>query len=112
MTPTLRAGLLIVPVLALALLAPTSAKADRIDGNWCRGLAHLAIDGPTIITPGGTRMSGDYDRHGFRYVVPTGEPGAGATISMVQLSEQLMQLSSSAKPGDVQDWTRCQRQIS
>ena len=112
MVSALRAGLLIVPLLAGALLAPTAAKADRIDGNWCHGVKHLFIDGPNIKTPGGTRMTGDYDRHGFRYVVPKSEPGGGATISMVQLSEELMQVSSSAKPGDVEDWIRCQRQIS
>ncbi len=99
-------------VLVCLLVVTTPAQADRIDGNWCRGIKHLSIDGPEITTPGGTRMTGDYDRHGFSYAVPGGEPDAGATIRMVQLSEDLMQLSSSASPQVLQDWTRCQRQTS
>lgn len=96
----------------LMVLIASPAHADRIDGNWCRGMKHLSIDGPTIVTPGGTKMTGKYDRHGFQYVVPEGEPGAGETITMVQQHEELMQLTSSAKPDTVEDWIPCQRQIS
>jgi hypothetical protein len=102
-----------IPVaLLLTAFSPSPAKADRIDGNWCRGLKHLSIDGPNIVTPGGAKMTAEYDRHGFRYVVPNGEPEPGATITMAQMHEELMRLSSSAKPGEVEDWTRCKRQIS
>ncbi len=102
----------IVAALLLTAISPSPAQADRIDGHWCRGLKHLSVDGPNIVTPGGTEMTGEYDRHGFQYVVPHGEPDAGATITMAQMHEELMQLSSSAKPGEVEDWTRCTRQIS
>ena len=104
--------LAILAVLLLAAIAPSPAKADRIDGNWCWGLKHLSIDGPNIVTPGGTNMTGEYDRHGFQYVVPYGEPDPGATITMAQMHEELMRLSSSAKPGAVEDWTRCKRRTS
>lgn len=102
----------ILAALLLTAISPSPAKADRIDGNWCRGLKHLSIDGPNIVTPGGAKMTGEYDRHGFQYVVPNGEPDEGATITMAQMHEELMHLSSSAKPGEVEDWTRCKRQIS
>ena len=102
----------ILAAMLLTVISPLPAKADRIDGNWCRGLKYLSIDGPNIVTPVGAKMTGDYDRHGFQYVVPNGEPDAGATITMVQMHEELMQLSSSANPGQAEDWTMCQRQIS
>ena len=110
MTLKLRFMVPVAMVIATAISAP--AKADQIDGNWCRGLKHLFIDGPDIVTPGGSKTQGDYDRHGFRYVVPDGEPDAGASVKMVQVHDDLMQLSSSATSGEVEDWTRCQRQIS
>ena len=102
----------ILAVLALVATFPSPARADRIDGNWCRKLKHLSIDGANIVTPGGTRMIGDYDRHGFQYVVPDGEPDAGATVTMAQVHEELMQLSSTAKPGETEDWIRCNREMS
>jgi len=97
---------------AMLILTAGNAFADRIDGHWCKGLKRLYIDGPRIVTPGGTKMTGDYDRHGFTYVVPAGEDDAGATIVMQQMHEELMQWQSSAKPGDVQEWIRCKEQIS
>jgi hypothetical protein len=103
-------GLLTFGVLIVFSVSP--ARADRIDGNWCHGIKHLSINGPTIVTPGGTKITGKYDRHGFQYVVPEGEVGAGDTITMMQQHEELMQLSSSAKPEVVEDWIPCQRQVS
>lgn len=96
----------------LTAIFSSPSKADRIDGNWCRGLKYLSIDGPNIVTPGGAKMAGDYDRHGFQYVIPSGEPEAGATITMAQMHDELMRLSSSARPGEVEDWIRCKRQTS
>jgi hypothetical protein len=103
----------IAPVLfVLVALSTGGAYADRIDGHWCKGLKRLYIDGPQIVTPGGTKMTGDYDRHAFTYVVPAGEDDAGATITMQQMHEELMQWQSSSNPSDVQDWIRCNEQIS
>ena len=53
------------------------ARADAIDGQWCLGASHFEINGPNIGTPGGNAVVGDYDRHGFRCVVPSNEEGAG-----------------------------------
>mgnify|MGYP006186394969 CR=1 FL=1 len=74
--------------IGLVLAAAGVARADAIDGNWCHADGrNLAIKGPQLTTPGGKRIEGDYDRHGFTYVVPAFEPDAGATITMVLLSE-------------------------
>jgi len=90
----------------------TPVKADRIDGHWCHGIQHLFIDGPNITTPSGTKMTGEYGRHTFRYIVPAGEPGAGATISMQQQHDKLVFVTSTASEGKVQSWIPCQMQTS
>ncbi len=96
-----------LPLLAAAfalLAAPTFA--DSIDGAWCRTGARVVINGPSILTPGGAPLSGNYDRHGFSYVVPAGEPGAGAMMEMRLLSEHEMQ-SRLGAGGPVEEWRRC-----
>ncbi|MBT6095932.1 MAG: hypothetical protein HOH04_13695 [Rhodospirillaceae bacterium] len=102
-----------VIAMGSALVSATApARADQIDGHWCQGLKHLYIDGPKIVTPGGKEIAGEYDRHGFKYVAPAGDVDAGATVVMRQAHDELMHLQSSAKPGDTQEWIRCNRQIS
>lgn len=88
------------------MLAVTTARADRIDGEWCLAQSNLVIDGPTIRTPGGTVMQGIYDRHGFRYVIPANEPGAGGEIVMMLRNEETVELQ---RPGAAQTeiWRRC-----
>lgn len=99
-------------LIALATLFPATAWADAIDGNWCFKGKTLSIDGPKIVTQGGTNMTGDYNRHGFSYTVPKGEAGAGSKIVMIQQDETTMHLTRSggatttgaAKP---ETWKRC-----
>ena len=88
-----------------SMLAVPDARADAIDGMWCRDSLSMRIDGPAIVTPGGTSMTGDYDRHGFRYVVPPGETGAGKTVVMVLLSDY--DLDVTVGEGSVERWRRC-----
>jgi hypothetical protein len=87
------------------------AFADAIDGNWCSGDGkRMSINGPAIVTPGGHQISGDYTRHYFTYVVPSGEAGAGATVRIQLLGEYL----AHARQGDgpVQEWRRCPQGVS
>jgi hypothetical protein len=99
--------------VALVLFRASPAYADAIDGDWCHGGRHLVIDGPKIVTPAGTSMTGEYDRHGFRYTVPATENGAGENVFMVQRSEEIMNLWQTPGPNPAPDakpqvWTRCQ----
>jgi len=94
------AGVLILMVL------PTRVLADRIDGDWCRASSHFRIDGPKIIAPAGTPLTGDYSRHGFVYTVPANEPGAGLEILMVLLNEETVQLTRGSSP-ESEIWRRC-----
>jgi hypothetical protein len=61
------------------ILAPFSALADAIDGDWCStgDAGQFRIAGASITTPAGTQTTGNYTRHAFSYVVPVGDPGAG-----------------------------------
>jgi hypothetical protein len=100
-------------LLALTFVALQAgvARADAIDGDWCYSDGRrLTINGPDLTTPGGGQLKGDYDRHHFSYVVPSSEPGAGATVAMVLLSETLMRLKPPA--GEEQTWRRCGKPIS
>ena len=111
------AGKFFVPILCLGLaglaLASGEARADVIDGRWCfsdgRG---MTISGPVIVTPSGTRTTGDYTRHSFLYKVPMSEPGAGSNVSMVLVNEETVYLWNGDKPAGSgrapdQVWHRC-----
>jgi len=98
-----------IAAFALALVAGP-ALADAIDGDWCLKDTgrRISIRGPQIVTPGGKQMQGDYERHGFNYVVPAPEPGAGQTVYMQLLDENTVHLrvgdDANAKP---ETWIRC-----
>lgn len=98
--------LLVVIGLVMLMLAASPVRADAIDGQWCFASTHFEIDGPNIRTPGGNRIVGSYDRHGFTYVVPANEQGAGTQIVMVLLNEETVQLTRA--PGSAPEiWRRC-----
>ena len=111
-----RRSLAALGVAAAAFLAGIGdARADQIDGNWYfRDGRSLSINGPQTVTPGGARMTGDYHRHGFTYVVPAAEPGAGGTVVMNQLDEQTVEviLATGAARGPVETRRRCAGTIS
>lgn len=101
-------------IAAAVVLAGTiqSARADRIDGSWCRPEGdRMTINGPSIVTPAGTATTGDYSRHAFSYVVPQGDPGAGGTIRMILANEDtvLLRTAQSAEP---EIWHRCGPPVS
>ena len=102
--------LLSVSAAVLAILLPGTALADAIDGHWChKDGRRLTIDGPKIVTPGGTRMTGDYDRHGFAYVAPPKEPGAGRKITMQLIDEDtaISRTGPDSAKAVKQTWKRC-----
>jgi hypothetical protein len=81
------------------------AFADAIDGQWCLGTSHFEINGPSIRTPAGNSITGNYHRHGFEYVVPGNEQGAGTQIVMVLLNEETVQLTRGTMGPET--WKRC-----
>ncbi len=95
-----------------SLAIGSAAYADVIDGTWCQADGRtLSIDGPTIITPGGNTIQGDYGRHSFFYTVPASERGAGATVRMLLVNETTVDLwmdALSTDPTKAEVWRRCQ----
>jgi hypothetical protein len=93
-------------------LCATTARADAIDGDWCRADGkRMAIRGPDIVTPGGQQTRGEYSRHAFSYVVPNGEPGARDKVAIVLLSEYLAHAQQGTDPA-VKEWRRCPPGVS
>ena len=94
-------------IIAAAMLATTTARADAIDGDWCRADGkRMSIRGPEITTPGGKQIRGDYTRHSFQYVVPAGEAGTGDTVQIILRSEHLAH-SRQGLDSAMQEWRRC-----
>ena len=105
-------------LVVLAMFAMTEgAVADAIDGDWCFAAdgRRLTIEGSDLTTPGGKRMTGDYDRHAFAYVAPAGEKSAGSKVFMVLIDDDTMILKIGAQPmstGEGETWRRCAAQVS
>lgn len=97
---------------AAVCLSPVPARADAIDGHWCtEGGLRLTIQGPRLLSPGGRSLQGDYDRHGFAYDAPAGEPGAGGRVSLRLQNDTLMRAQASA--GTIEPvWRRCGPPVS
>ena len=101
----------LIAIAAAILLWAPGAWADKIDGDWCFGDGrHFSIDGPRIVTPLGSRISGDYARHAFSYVVPAPEPAAGQVVRMLLLNENTVDLTLGG--GATETWHRCSPNIS
>lgn len=97
--------------VAVFAMMSAPAHADAIDGDWCNSTGkHYLIDGATITIPSGATITGEYNRHGFRYVGPAGDPEEGQEIVMRQLSEEHMVLTRTigGEQGPAEDWHRCQ----
>ncbi|PWS34648.1 hypothetical protein DFH01_24270 [Falsiroseomonas bella] len=89
------------------LVAAGHASADAIDGDWCTesGL-RMTIRGPSLVSPGGAQVNGDYTRHGFSYAAPAGEPGGGGEVRLQLRGDNLMLAEASA--GSIErTWRRC-----
>ena len=59
-----------------------------------------------MVTPGGSRILGDYTRHTFSYTVPGDEPGPGTTTSMRQLNDLAIRVWPEGG-AEGQLWRRC-----
>ena len=89
------------------------ARADAIDGDWCRADGkRISIRGPEIVTPGGQRIQGLYTRHYFEYVIPAGEAGANDKVLFTLQHESLAHARQGAANAPNQVWIRCLPGIS
>lgn len=98
----------LVLLLAFLVLLPAgAARADAIDGDWCSTDGkRMSIRGDSIVIPSGRQIAGNYSRHAFDYVIPSGDDGAGDTVSIILHGEYLA--FSRQGTGDRQtEWRRC-----
>lgn len=101
----------ILSLAAVPMLFCVAAHADQIDGDWCSTSGeHLKITDSAITIPSGAEITGTYLRHSFTYVGPQGDPEAGHSISMRQLSDDdmLLQRTIDGVAGEIENWRRCQ----
>ena len=96
-------------VAALTLLACAPARADVIDGDWCSADGrHISIHGPQIVTPQGTKTTGNYSRHFFSYTIPPNDPSAGTEVYMALVNEFTVHLRTGKDPSSATEiWKRC-----
>ncbi len=95
----------------VTLGALSSAHADAIDGAWCSGAGErLVIEGPSVTTTRGVRLTGSYTRHSFAFVLPAEEAQAGAPVDMVLQGEMQVRVTIGATAA--QTWRRCPPGIS
>jgi hypothetical protein len=99
---------MVAAAATLLCLAAMPARADVIDGDWCKADGkRMKIRGPEIVTPGGNLIRGEYTRHSFVYVIPPGEAGAGETVSIILISEYLAHARQGGADAPIQIWNRC-----
>ena len=101
-------------VAAFLFLGVAPANADAIDGNWCNPeFGRIEILGTRIMTPGGNQVTGAYDRHASRYVVPAGEPMPGADVDMVLVDDDTVHRVVAPRAGaKIEVWRRCRANVS
>ena len=104
--------LLLVLPIAWLVLSVDAAQADQIDGHWCyQDGSSFTIRGPQIVTPAGNLLRGEYNRHGFAYVVPEGEKGAGDKVLMAQQNHSTVHVwrggRTAAERSASEVWHRC-----
>ena len=105
--------LLTVLVVAGLLLQTGVSHADAIDGDWCAANGkRMSILGEKITTPGGNRINGNYSRHAFDYVVPSGESGSGEIVNIILRNEYLAISRQGPADGPATEWRRCKETIS
>ena len=102
-----------LPALMMtALLTATgAARADAIDGDWCSEKGRrISIDGPAYSLSGAAKAQGNYTRHTFVFLMPTGEPDTGAAVDMVLQGESRVRVKIGET--EPQIWRRCPPGIS
>ena len=78
-------------------------RAEAIDGQCCLGSSHFEFSGRDIRPPGGSQITGNYDRHGSMSCWPART--RRTQIVMVLLHEETVRLARGISPSET--WKRC-----
>ena len=99
---------------AITLEGANAAWADAIDGTWCSERDHrqITLNGPEALLPGGRRVTGNYSRHRFSYIIPMPDADAGR-LKILQLMGEVSMMSATAnsdgsEPSEPERWKRCE----
>lgn len=99
---------LMFPFALAALMQAGAAHADAIDGDWCSTDGQrMSIRGDNITLPSGKQILGNYSRHAFDYVIPSGDSGAGDTVNVILRNEYLAFSRQGANGDRSTEWRRC-----
>src|SRR5689334_22150214 len=99
---------LMFPLALAVLMQAGAARADAIDGDWCSADGQrMSIRGDNITIPSGKQIVGNYSRHAFDYVIPSGDGGAGDTVNIILRSEYLAFSRQGANGDKPTEWRRC-----
>lgn len=110
MTPSMSPAIICLALCSI-IMSCTAARADQIPGHWCApgGDRSIRIDYTSIVTPGGKTVAGNITRHHVDFVIPEGEPDAGATFSADQLGDEQIRVTiirkDATSPTEI--WTPC-----
>ena len=105
------AQVFLLPTLLLLLSPAGPARADAVDGHWCnKDGRRMHVDGPKMVIPSGKRITADYHRHGFTYVIPPGDKGAGGKVTGEQRGEYILHVKPAG--GGLEVWGRCKKGVS
>lgn len=105
--------LLVLLVAAGWLMQTGVSRADAIDGDWCStdGM-RMSISGEKITIPSGKQIQGNYSRHAFDYIVPSGESGSGDIVNIILRGEYLALSRQGPADAPLREWHRCKEGIS
>ena len=88
------------------------ALAGVLDGSWCAPDGRsITVAGTNVVTPGGQKTSGAYNKEAFHFRVPPGEWDAGKEIWMELKTPDSARVSSLSDhqqgPPPHDRWRRC-----
>lgn len=92
------------------LLFSCPVRADAIDGDWCSADGQsMSIAGPSIRIPSGAQITGEYNRHAFRYIGPIGDPEEAHDVRMQLWSDDDLRVNRLVDGVEQpqEDWHRC-----
>lgn len=102
---TTNSVLILITILTITLFTKPST-ADSIDGRWCHKSSQVTIEGPTIITPSGKKVTGEFDRHEFNYKIPAGDQHAGEDGKFEVQHDTLAHFTRSGS-SQFEEWEPC-----
>ncbi len=99
---------LFIRITTLPVSAALAQSLPALDGNWCHADGkRLTVKGSDVVTPAGKPLRAEYARTFASWVIPDGEPNAGATITMMLVGSDRAHTREGAADTPPLEWRRC-----